>query len=193
MLPALTSQSKAVTILQRTPSWVLPKPSDEFGSISSLLLRLPYSHIFLRRFLYRGADLVLPQAARPISARHLVEHIALRHLRRQVVDINLRDLLTADYPIGSKRILFDSKFYPALSHHNDRLVTNPIRRITSDAVQTANEEQMQADIVICVTGFKASEFLVPISVRTIGALTTTSKKEQRLSWVLLLVDTRTCS
>ncbi|KAK6084510.1 hypothetical protein SCUP234_03299 [Seiridium cupressi] len=109
--------------------------------------------------------MVLSPTARSISARHLIEHIALRHLRRQVVDIKLRDVLMPDYPIGSKRILFDSKFYPALSHENVRLVTNPIRRITSDIVQIANGEQIQADIVICATGVKASEFLVPISVR----------------------------
>lgn len=164
MLPILASTAANVTIYQRTPHWVLPKLDSKFGRVARAALQLPGGHRVYRKVLHHGADLLLSPLPRSKTWRRLVEQYARRHLRRQVVDEELIKKLAPTYPIGSKRILFDNDFFPALTRSNVTLVTDPIEAISEKGIQTKSGNQI-ADILICATGFKASEFLVPMSVR----------------------------
>ena len=164
MLPGLASVAQAVTVYQRSPAWVLPKPSSDFGFLSRWALRVPGAHYMYRKSLYYGADILLAPVVRSELLGRAAEKIGRHHLRRQVKDASLRLKLSPPYPIGSKRILFDSDFYPALTRGNVSLITEPIAKITPTGIETTNGEHTPVDIVICATGFKASEFLVPMSV-----------------------------
>ncbi|WP_280373349.1 hypothetical protein [Nocardia abscessus] len=91
-----------------------------------------------------------------------------RYLRSRVSDPRLRAKLTPDYPIGGKRIIFDSHYYSALSNDNVELITAPITRIVRDGLRTEDGAHHQADVIIYATGFRAPEFLVPVTVRGRG-------------------------
>ncbi|KAK0639923.1 putative monooxygenase [Cercophora newfieldiana] len=172
MLPSLASVARSVTLYQRTPAWILPKPSPNFGRLTRWTLHhLPGAHALYRTTLSHAADLLLAPLPRTnLTSKPLrlaAETLALCHLHIQVPNRTLRHQLTPSYPIGTKRILFDSHFYPALSRPNVHLVTDPISHITpTDIVTTttANGAHHPADIIIFATGFKASEFLAPISI-----------------------------
>lgn len=129
------------------------------------ILRVPGSHAIYRAGLYYSADTVLSPIVRSRVLGHPAKWIAKRHLRSQVPDEGLLEALTPSYRIGSKRILFDSHFYPALNKQNVHLITDPIERISPTSIETKSGETKPVDIIICATGFEASEFLVPISVR----------------------------
>ncbi|MCP2279138.1 flavin-containing monooxygenase [Nocardia amikacinitolerans] len=168
MLPDLAATARRVFVFQRTPHWVLPKPRPEFGPVSRAALRVPGAHELYRRMLYHGADRVLaPVMRRGWSARP-VEWVARRHLRRQVLDPALRAKLTPGYPIGGKRIVFDSRFYAMLNCPTVELVTEAIARVTADGVETVDGTLRRCDVLIYATGFRASEFLVPVTVRGRG-------------------------
>jgi cation diffusion facilitator CzcD-associated flavoprotein CzcO len=164
MLPVIASAAKSVSIYQRSPAWILPKPNINFGLLSRSALRLPGAHGVYRKSLYYGADVFLAPVVRSKLLGWLAEGIGRRHLRLQVQNEDLRLKLSPTYSIGSKRILFDSNFYPTLANENVRLVTEPITQITPTGIVTANGEHTPVDIIIYATGFKASEFLVPMSV-----------------------------
>lgn len=165
LLPEIANRARRVHVYQRTPHWLLPKPSREFGALTGLALHLPGAHGAYRKALYHGADAVLaPIMRRGWSARP-AEWFARAYLRHQVTDRRLRAAVTPDYPIGGKRIVFDSRFYPTLSRHNVKLVTDPISRITADGIETADGAHRFADVIIYATGFRATEFLTPITVR----------------------------
>jgi acetyl esterase/lipase len=85
-------------------------------------------------------------------------------LSRQVRDPALRARLVPDYPIGCKRILISSDYLPAIAQPNVNLVTDAIRRITPDGVETADGLVHPLDAIIYGTGFAASEFLAPMRV-----------------------------
>ncbi|KAK3356842.1 putative monooxygenase [Lasiosphaeria hispida] len=164
MLPSLASVARSVTVYQRSPGWILPKPGSDFGLLSRWALRVPGTHFIYRKLLYYGADVLLSPVVRSRLLGRAAGAVGRYHLRRQVKDANLRLKLLPSYPIGSKRILFDSHFYPALTRSNVSLVTESITQITATGIETADGEHIAADIIVFATGFKASEFLAPISI-----------------------------
>ena len=166
MLPSLACIAQSVTVFQRSPAWILPKASSDFGRLSRCVLRIPGAHFVYRKALYYGADVLLSPLtqSRHQWLRHTVEAVARCHLHRQVKDPTLRQKLTPSYPIGTKRILFDSHFYPALSLPNVQLITSLITQITLSGVLTADGTHHPCDILISATGFKAAEFLTPITI-----------------------------
>ncbi|UGT70834.1 NAD(P)/FAD-dependent oxidoreductase [Nocardia gipuzkoensis] len=165
ILPTLAATARHVGVYQRTPQWVLPKPATDFGPLARAVLRLPGAHHRYRQALHRGADAVLaPIMRRGWSARP-AETFARWHLHRQIPDPVLRAQLTPDYPIGGKRIILDSHYYPALTRPNVELITAAITRFTSDGLDTADGSHHRADAIIYATGFRAPEFLVPVAVR----------------------------
>lgn len=164
MLPTLASASLDLAVYQRTPHWVLPKPDPTFGYISRSILRVPGTHGLYRTALHYCADILLSPLMRPGAWSRVVEYYAKYNLGRQIANKELVEKLTPKYPIGSKRILFDNHFYPTITRPDVRLETEPILSIHEGGIET-RDGLFPADIIICATGFKASDFLVPISVR----------------------------
>jgi cation diffusion facilitator CzcD-associated flavoprotein CzcO len=166
LIPSVSKKARRTYVHQRTPNWVIPKPKAEFGPATRLAFRsLPFLHSLYRKATYLTADLGLsPVITRGWSARP-VEWLARRHLRRQVADPELRAKMTPDYPIGCKRIVIDSDFLPAMNRENVELVTTGISRVTKTGIEYTDGTHQDVDTIICATGFRASEFLVPISVR----------------------------
>ncbi|GAA5104750.1 flavin-containing monooxygenase [Nocardia iowensis] len=168
LIPALAGLARTVRVFQRTPNWVLPKPATHFGPLARIALAVPFGHKLYRHALAYGADAVLaPIMRRGWSARP-AEWAARRYLRREISDPVLRAKLTPDYPVGGKRILVDSGYYQALNEPNVELITDPITNITTTGIQTADNRHHHADAIIYATGFHASEFLVPVTVRGRG-------------------------
>jgi cation diffusion facilitator CzcD-associated flavoprotein CzcO len=61
-------------------------------------------------------------------------------------------------------LIFCSDFYPAISRDNAELVTEPIERITSNGVQTADGKTRELDVLVLATGFDPSAFILPTQV-----------------------------
>lgn len=169
MVPELARTAASVTVYQRTPSWILPKPAARFGPVSRwALATVPGLHRLYRAGLYLGADLVLAPVMRGGWSARPARWLARAHLRRQVPDRALRDRLTPDYRIGEKRVLMDNGFYPALSLPHVELVTDPVEQVTSDGVRTVGGAHRRADVIVWATGFHAPEFLGGVEVRGQG-------------------------
>lgn len=166
LLPHVARQARRVRVYQRTPNWVLPKPKPEFGPLTrAVFRRAPGIQSAYRALVYFAADLALTPVITKGWSFLPAEWAARWHLRRQVPDPALRARLTPDYPIGCKRIVVDSDFYPAFARENVDLVTEPISRITRDGIEVAGGRQDRADVIVYATGFRTTEFLVPMTVR----------------------------
>jgi cation diffusion facilitator CzcD-associated flavoprotein CzcO len=166
LVPKVADVARRVTVYQRTANWVIPKPAAEFGPLVQRAFgRLPALQPAYRAATYLMADAGLsPVISRGWSARPLT-WLARRHLRRQVPDPVLRAKITPDHPIGCKRVVIDSAFYPALRRDDVDLVTDAIERIDATGIRTIDGTHHAADVIIYATGFRASEFLVPMEVR----------------------------
>ena len=164
LIPRIAARADHLTIFQRTPNWVIPKPDAAFGPLTTLALRyVPGLQRAYREWIYRYAETLLYPALAQGWSSGLLRKRALDHLRAQVPDPALREKLTPGYPPGCKRVVIDSAFYPALTRPNVDVVTDRIVRITPKGVETA-EAVHEVDTIVYATGFLSTEFLVPIEV-----------------------------
>lgn len=165
LIPRIAGQTGMVTVYQRTPPWVMPKPSSEFDPITRWVLRhAPVAHTAYRRSIRVAADVGLTPIIRQGWSAAPAEYTARGHLSRQIRDPGLRAQLTPDYPIGCKRIVFSNDYYPALTRPDVRLVTDPIDSLAATTIRTTDGTHHPTDVIVYATGFRASEFLVPVDV-----------------------------
>ncbi|WP_308249875.1 flavin-containing monooxygenase [Sphaerisporangium fuscum] len=165
IIPRVAPVVDHLDVYQRTPSWVIPKVNGEYGRSERLAFRyVPFLQAANRERIYRVIEgLVYPVLVGGWS-RRMVTRRAQEHLRQQVGDPGLRAKLTPAYPIGCKRIVIDSDFYPALTRPNVELVTDPIARLVPKGVETADGVTREADTLIYATGFHTTDFLAPIEI-----------------------------
>ncbi|MFC9965163.1 flavin-containing monooxygenase [Nocardia ignorata] len=171
MIPELARTAAGVTVYQRSPSWVLPKPAASFGPISRwALTHVPGLHGLYRAGIYRAADMVLAPIMRAGWSARPAELLARAHLRRQVRDRKLRAELTPDYRIGEKRILLDNGYFPALTQPHVELVTDRIERLGPDGIRTVDGTERRADVIVWATGFHAREFFAGVQITGRGGV-----------------------
>src|SRR4029077_7787230 len=68
-------------------------------------------------------------------------------------DPKLLEATQPDYPIGCKRLLLTSEWYPTLRRDNVDLVTDRVAEITADAVIDTQGRRFEADTIVFGTGF----------------------------------------
>jgi len=164
-IPHLAEQASHVTVFQRTPSYILPKPDQTYGPWYQAVLRLVPGALRAER---AGSWGIAEQFSRGLDDDSMVgkaiSAAARKHLSAKIEDPLLRAKLTPEYPVGCKRILFANTYYPAIAQQHVHLVAHPITAVTPTGVQTADGTVHEVDVVIYATGFDAQEFLESIDV-----------------------------
>ncbi|MCW2915741.1 MAG: Cyclohexanone monooxygenase [Actinomycetia bacterium] len=162
-VPRIAPRAGRLHVFQRSATWVLPKTDFPYGPRARWALRLPAVSRAYRQSLYWRQEMLFSLLLGGRISR-VGERRAAEHLREQVTDEALRKKLTPDYPIGCKRVVISSDFYPALARDNVEVVTEPISRIAPDGIVTADGTHRPVDTIVYGTGFRATEFLAPLSV-----------------------------
>ncbi|GGS51331.1 flavin-binding monooxygenase [Planobispora rosea] len=164
LIPPVAEAAGHLDVFQRTPNWVIPKPDAAFNRAARAVFHhLPFTQRVYREWIYRYAEGTLYRALAGGWSTGLLRKRALDHLHAQVPDPELRAKLTPDYPIGCKRVVIDSAFYPALTRQNVDVVTDRIVRIVPEGVETETGIR-EADAIVYATGFLTTEFLVPMEI-----------------------------
>ena len=165
IVPTLATTAAHLTIFQRTPSWILPRPDRAHRPFEKALLRVGLLARLNRWWHYWVHDVRYAAfSGRGLTYRLMVA-LANRHRQSQVVSPSLREKLRPDYPMGCKRVLISSDFYPALSRPNVELVPRAAARFTADAVATTDGSVYPADVIVCATGFQTTELLAGVTLR----------------------------
>src|SRR6201986_3263856 len=152
-VPQIAEQASQLTVFQRTPPWIHPRPDAEIPArMRAAFRRAPVTARALRDAIYLAMEAravgftISPKLMAPL------EKMAVRHLKNQVTGPALRARLTPDYTIGCKRILLSSDYYPALQRPNAELVTDRITAIAPSGVVTANGALHAAGELVFGTG-----------------------------------------
>ena len=168
IVPTLAAQAARLTVFQRTPSWVIDRPDRTYGALARRLFRIPPVAIAYRTWLYWRFEANYAAFKGRGPMYRLLTHMARSHLERQVADPALRAKLRPDYPIGCKRILISSDFYPALGRANVELVAQAATGFTARGVVTADGGVREVDAIVCATGFETVEPLARLPVTGAG-------------------------
>jgi cation diffusion facilitator CzcD-associated flavoprotein CzcO len=161
-VPEIAPRVARLHVYQRSANWVLPKEDDPYTPEQIEAFRAdPEALRRSRDELLRQMDGVV-YTADPVRRRK-AEEAGLAAIA-VVADSDLRRKLTPKEPWGCKRPLFANPYYPTFNRPNVELVTEPIERITSDAIVTSDGKARRADTLILATGFQTTRFLSAIDV-----------------------------
>lgn len=171
LIPPIAAQAGQLVVFQRTANWVLPRLDRVYNRLDHLLAHFPpYARTVrwcwtqILEWGRRGFD-------EGTVARRGMLKTAEAHRRRQVPDPVLRAQLTPNYPLGCKRLIYSSDFYPAMSQPNVELVTDGIERITETGIVTADGRERAIDVLVCATGFETVQLLSSITITGLGGRT----------------------
>ncbi|HEY8083407.1 MAG TPA: NAD(P)/FAD-dependent oxidoreductase [Solirubrobacterales bacterium] len=165
-VPEIQPRVEQMTVFQRTAHWVLPKVDRPLGPrAQQIFRRYPSTQRALRESLYYGTELLgvamrKPRLLAPLQAA------GRAHLRRTVPDPELRRILTPDYTLGCKRLLFSNEWYPALSQPNVDVVPHAVEAVRPNGVVGADGVERSVDTIVLGTGFTITK--LPIAERIHG-------------------------
>jgi cation diffusion facilitator CzcD-associated flavoprotein CzcO len=167
-IPSIQPTVGQITVLQRTPSWVMPKPDWDISNTEKRLLRrFPALARVLRLSMWGPMDVLLLLATHHLRFARATSIVAKLHMRRSVKDPELRRALTPTYAPTCKRLGLSNDYYAAMAQPNVQLVTSPAAEFREHSVVTTDGREFGADVVILGTGFQTIQHH-PVNKRVRG-------------------------
>ncbi|MGL6246682.1 flavin-containing monooxygenase [Pseudomonas sp.] len=166
VIPTIAPDVEHLHVFQRTPHWVLPRADRIFGPFQRWLLGLKPAYKLLRWMLYWQFETRVIAFKYSKPAIRMVQQHALRFLKRQVPDPELRRKLTPDFTIGCKRVIVSSTLYPALGRGNVTLHSREqgIAAIDENGIVTQDGQHIDLDLIIWSTGYDATDGVISYTV-----------------------------
>jgi cation diffusion facilitator CzcD-associated flavoprotein CzcO len=166
IIPAIAPDVAQLHVFQRTPHWVLPRADRAFGRFQRWLLGLAPAYKLLRWLIYWQFETRVIAFKYSKPAVRLVQQHALRFLKRQVKDPQLRRQLTPDYSIGCKRVIVSSTLYPALGRSNVTLHSREqgIASLDETGINTLDGQHIDVDLIVWSTGYDATDGVISYPV-----------------------------
>lgn len=163
LVPEIARIASHLSVFQRTPIWVLPKPDHAMPPLVSAGFR----HV---PGLQRGIRLLtdaLSESTMVLSAVYFrqlpwlarsAERMGRENLARQLPDRpDLRAALQPDYGFACKRPTFSNEYFSCLGQDHVALVTTGIDCITEKGIRTRDGLEHEFDAIIFATGYRVFE------------------------------------
>ncbi|MEM7371598.1 MAG: NAD(P)/FAD-dependent oxidoreductase [Bacteroidota bacterium] len=159
LLPALAEDASHVTMLQRSPTYILTAPAeDRLANFFNKYLphKLAYTltrwkKITIGRLFYRYCR------RKPKKAATLIKKGVIKALG-EAFDVDKH--FTPTYNPWDQRVCFapDNDFFLALRSDKADIVTDHIEMFTETGIQLSSGEHLEADIIVSATGLKLIYF-----------------------------------
>lgn len=155
LLPNLAEKAKLVTMLQRSPSYVLARPQkDNFANFVTMVLPATWAHKLIRI-----KYLVVPYLffrfcrAYPLAARGLLRKVTIRDLPSNVPH---DPHFSPSYNPWEQRLCAspDGDFFKCLHAGTAAVATGHIKTVTEHGITLESGQKLDADIIITATGLK---------------------------------------
>ncbi|HEY3712213.1 MAG TPA: NAD(P)/FAD-dependent oxidoreductase [Amycolatopsis sp.] len=159
-VPRIAPAAGELTLFQRTPPWIMPKPDHEMpGWAKTLFKRVPGAQRLYRGFVYWGREAQGIGFNGHPAIMKAGQQIAKRHMAKAIKDRALRRKLTPDYTMGCKRVLLSNDYYPALARDNVEVNTDGVREVKAHSVIDGAGVEHEVDAIIYGTGFHVTDAL----------------------------------
>jgi cation diffusion facilitator CzcD-associated flavoprotein CzcO len=172
VVPAIADEVAHLTVLQRSPSWIVNKYDWRVPRLQRVLTRaFPGLHR-----LHHNAMWLWFESRYPIVLRKLdpIRRLWMAE-RRWTIRRTLKDpakvaAATPDYPLGCNRILLSRDWYPTLAREDVSVVGSAVAEVTELGVVTTDGQALAADVIVWCTGFTATEYLAPMRITGRGGV-----------------------
>lgn len=172
VVPAIADRVKDLTVVQRSPNWVMWKSRRVPGRFQTALMQrfgwlrtLHHVALFLA---YEVRYPLVTRAADPV--RRLSQWYLIWQLKRHVKDPDEVAAAIPHYRLLCNRLLLSNDWYPTIGREDVHLIGSAVQRVEPAGVVTADGRHIDADVIVWCTGFKASEFLAPITITGRGGI-----------------------
>ncbi len=152
LVPAMTDRAEHVTMVQRTPTWVVSAPSQD--PIANALRKvLPNGLAFelTRQKNRRFGEYVYRQTrTNPDRVRRRLLSELAKHLPQEQIDAHF----TPSYNPWDQRVCLvpDADLFEAINAGKADVVTDTIERFTETGIQLDSGTHVDADIIVTATG-----------------------------------------
>lgn len=173
LVPELAKKAKSVTMLQRSPTYIMTLPSeDKIANFfnkwlpSKMAFRLTkWKNVLLSLFLYQYSR------KRPESMKAFLMKGVHRGLKTDKLDQHF----TPKYNPWDQRLCLvpDGDFFKAVRSGKAKVVTDEIERFTEQGIALKSGESLKTDIIITATGLKL-QLLGGISIEVNGKIINTA-------------------
>ncbi|WP_199254809.1 flavin-containing monooxygenase [Mycolicibacterium mengxianglii] len=165
ILPEIARVAEKVYSVQRSPTWILPKPDRPYTEREKWL----FSHVPLAKKIYRTRLWLRSESNISViengsDKTQEFRAIALKALAANVSDDELRTRLTPEHPFGCKRLVFATDYLQALTQPNVEVISSAARALRDRSLVTADGGEVDVDVVVCATGYAAADYLGQIEV-----------------------------
>ncbi|WP_441293390.1 flavin-containing monooxygenase [Mycobacterium malmoense] len=172
LLPELAKVAERVYSVQRSPTWILPKPDRHYTRRERwAFAHLPWAKKLYRTRLWLRSEANISVIEHGSEKTHQFTTVALGLLEKAVPDAELRRKLTPTHPMGCKRLVFSSDYLPALTRANVEVLTSPARYLRARSLVTEDGTEREVDVVVCATGYAAADYLGELDVTGEGGTT----------------------
>ena len=155
LVPNMARRAKKVTMLQRSPTYVISRPSVD--ALANRLRRflppkLAYDMVRWRNTLWQQWVYRLSRVAPGVLKRSLLKKV--REEIGEMVDVDKH--FTPRYNPWDQRLCLvpDDDLFRAIQSGKAAVETDQVERITVNGVQLASGEHLDADIIVCATGLE---------------------------------------
>jgi cation diffusion facilitator CzcD-associated flavoprotein CzcO len=157
-VPQIASKVAELSLFQRNPPWIMPKPDREMPAWARRAFRsVPLLQRAYRNFLYWTLEVrALGFNGHP-GVMKLAERIARRHVGKHIADPELRRKVTPAYRLGCKRVLVSNDYYPALGRENVEVITDGVAEVREHSVVDGAGVSREVDAIIYGTGFHVTD------------------------------------
>jgi monooxygenase len=155
LVPALAKDAAHVTMLQRSPTYIVARPSDD--PLADRIRRLLPDRLALR--VVRWTNVLLGMYFYNLSRRRpdRVKKEILRLVREQLgPDYDVEKHFTPRYNPWDQRVCLvpDADLFVAIRSEKASVVTDEIETFTEDGIRLKSGDHLQADIIVTATGLK---------------------------------------
>jgi cation diffusion facilitator CzcD-associated flavoprotein CzcO len=178
LVPALARDAAAVTMLQRSPTWIGVLPGrDALADRLRALLPAPLAHKLIR-----AKNITFSTAfyqfckRRPQHARRLLTGLTARRMGADVV----AEHFTPSYNPWEQRFCVapDADFFRAIKKGRAEVVTDTIDAFVPEGIRLASGRVLEADIVVTATGLQ----LLPFGGVTLSVDDAPVKLDEQFVW-----------
>ena len=172
LVPEVAKVAKKVYSVQRSPTWILPKPDRAYTDREKwVFAHIPFAKKIYRTRLWLRSESNISVIENGSHKTQEFKGIALRVLNSTVADEELRRKLTPDHPFGCKRLVFATDYLQALTRPHVEVVSSPASYLRSRSLVTDDGSELDVDVVLCATGYAAADYLGQIDVVGEGGVT----------------------
>lgn len=174
----LAEHADSLTVFQRSPHWVTPRPASESGPIPAgtrrVIKELPhyagwYRFIVFHRLGDREySTLVMDPEwhGEAANARNVeIRDTLVAYIKSEIGErTDLLNKLVPSYPPYAKRLVVDNNWYKALARPDVKLVTEDIDAATDGGIRTRDGVEHPLDVLVFATGFNSTRYFWPLEI-----------------------------